>query len=175
LRVSSSEQWRPITYRRGPSAGIAHIGPTRVAVAGKVVEQNDPKTKAGKRPIPLGPHLVAMLRTAKARQGAEKLLAGEAYSDGGYVAADELGRPCSPGHISVRFKQLAQQAGLPPLRLHDCRHTAASLMLADGEPVKLVSELLGHSSPVVTLTSYAHVMPGQAEAATERLSQKLFG
>ena len=95
-RSSSSEQWRPITYRRGPSPVSPTSAPRGVAVAGKVVEQNDPKTKAGKRPIPLGPHLVAMLRTAKARQGAEKLLAGEAYSDGGYVAADELGRPLAP-------------------------------------------------------------------------------
>ena len=54
---------------------------------------------------------------------------------------------------------LVKASGLPRIRLHDTRHTAASLMLASGTPVKVVSDLLGHNSPTITLATYAHVLP----------------
>jgi integrase len=60
------------------------------------------------------------------------------------------------------------------IRLHDARHTAASMMLADGTPTKVVSEQLGHASPTITLSVYSHVMPGMAEEAATRLSAQLF-
>lgn len=65
--------------------------------------------------------------------------------------------------------------GLRRIRLHDTRHTAASLMLASGTPVKVVSEMLGHASPTVTLAVYAHTMPGMAEEAGAALSASLLG
>jgi integrase len=90
-------------------------------------------------------------------------------------SAVDLGRPYYPGTISVALKAQAKAAGLPPIRLHDTRHTAASLMLADGVPTKVVTEILGHASPVITLSVYTHVLPGMAEEAGERLSAQLFG
>lgn len=116
-----------------------------------------------------------MLRAHRARLAEERLAAGPAYEDEGYVLADELGRPYHPDTISDWFEDARRKAGLPRIRLHDTRHTAASLLLASGTPVKVVSDLLGHSSPTITLATYAHVLPGMAEEAGERLSALVLG
>lgn len=102
-------------------------------------------------------------------------MAGSAYEDSGYLFADEMGRPYHPDTMSDWFDQKVKALGLPRIRLHDCRHTAASLMLSAGVPVKVVSEMLGHASPTITLAVYAHVMPGMAEEAGAALSKSLLG
>jgi integrase len=171
--------------RRGELAGLMwdaidldsatmRIVSTRVLVDGKPVIST-PKTEAGRRNIPLDPILVSMLRSWKARQGEERLSVGEGYDKGGYVFTDEIGRPVHPEYFSTAFDTQTKAAGLRQVRLHDLRHTAASLMIAAGENVKVVSELLGHSSPTITQTIYQHVMPGMSEAAGERLSATLLG
>jgi integrase len=155
-------------------AGALRVDATLIIDDGHTIESR-PKTNAGRRRIPLDATLVGLLRSHRDRQRFEKKAAGEAYDDGGYVIVDELGRPYYPGTISVAFKAAAEAAGLPAIRLHDTRHTAASLMLADGVPTKVVTEILGHASPVITLSVYAHVLPGMSEEAGERLSAQLFG
>ena len=133
-----------------------------------------PKTAAGRRSVPLDDLIVSLLRAHRARQAAEKLAAGPAYEDGGWLVADELGQPLYPDTISERFTHLTKAASLRPIRLHDTRHTAASLMLASGVPVKVVADLLGHD-PKVTLATYAHVIPGMGEQAGAALSAALLG
>jgi integrase len=155
--------------------GTIKILSTRVVVDGKAITST-PKTSAGKRPVPLDASLVKLLKSHQTKQGAEKLAAGaDAYSDDGYVLADELGVPYHPDTVSDWFETAVKAAKLPRIRLHDTRHTAASLMLASGVPTKVVSELLGHSSPTVTLSIYAHVIPGMAEDAGAALSASLLG
>ena len=154
--------------------GVIRINRTRVVVDGKAADST-PKTAAGRRSIPLDAHLVALLRAHKARQAAEKLAAGPAYEDAGWLVADELGAPYYPDSISEWFDRKARALELPRIRLHDLRHTAASLMLASGVPVKVVSEMLGHSSPTITLSIYAHTLPGMAEEAGAALSASLLG
>ena len=154
--------------------GVVQINETRVVVDGKAATSS-PKTGAGRRSVPLDPSLVAFLRTHKAKQGQERWAAGESYEGGGYVVADELGRPYHPDTISAWFDDAVKAAELPRIRLHDARHTAASLMLASGVPTKVVSELLGHASPTITLAIYAHVLPGMAEEAGAALSASLLG
>jgi integrase len=101
--------------------------------------------------------------------------ASPAYADVGYLLADELGRPIHPDTLSRRFDALVTKSQLPRLTIHGLRHTAATLMLSDGVPTKIVSEMLGHSSPVITLAIYAHVLPGMAEDAGAALSKSLLG
>lgn len=145
----------------------------RVVVEGKAISST---TKTGKdRTIPLDAKLVALLRAHHTRQMREKMAAGGAYEESGYVVADELGRPYHPDTISAYFERAAKDAGLPRIRLHDTRHTAASLMLAAGESVHAVAEILGHSSTQMVYDVYGHVMPGMTEAAGERLSALLLG
>lgn len=153
-------------------AGTLQVTETLVVVDGKPVFSS-PKTSAGRRSVPLDGHLVALLRAHRARQAAERLAAGEAYHDAGYLLANELGEPYHPDTISGWFDDAGKAAKVRRIRLHDTRHTSASLMLASGVPVKVVSEMLGHASPTITLSIYAHVLPGMAEEAGAALSSAL--
>ena len=155
-------------------AGAARITRTRILVDGKPTEAA-PKTTAGHRTVPLDPSLVALLRAHKVRQGAEKLKTGPAYEEAGWLFADETGAPYYPDTLSEWFERKAADLELPSIRLHDCRHTAASLMLASGVPVTVVEEMLGHASPTITLSIYAHVLPGMGEEAGAALSANLLG
>jgi integrase len=154
--------------------GVLTVNRTRVVVDGKTIDSS-PKTAAGRRPVPLDASLVGILKSHKARQARERLSAGEAYLDGDYLLANELGGPYHPDTVSHRFDDAVTTSGLPRIRLHDSRHTAASLMLAAGTPTKVVSDLLGHASPTITLAIYAHTLPGMAQEAGERLSGRLLG
>ncbi len=74
--------------------------------------------------------------------------------------------------ISRSFKPILQRAGLPDIRLHDLRHTCATLMLCEGLHIKLVQELLGHATVSITLDTYSHLLPGmgdEAAGAMERI------
>ncbi len=150
-------------------AGVLRVVETRVVVASKPTAST-PKTSAGRRAVPLDAHLVAELRSHRARQAQERLAAGTAWEDSGYVFVNEIGHPYRPETLSRVFLRLADAAGLRRIRFHDTRHTAASLMLAAGENAKVVAEILGHSSPVITQVVYQHLMPGQGAAAAERLT-----
>lgn len=154
------------------NAGVIRIEETRTIVDGKAVTSL-PKTAAGRRSIPIDGRLIALLKTHRRRQAAEKLAAGPAYDDAGYLVADELGHPLHPDSISGMFDAKVAALGLPRIRLHDCRHTAATLMLAAGTPVKVVAEVLGHASVTTTLMVYGHTLPGMAEEAGARLSAAL--
>jgi integrase len=147
---------------------------TRVVVDGLPFDSIT-KTKSGVREIPLDDDLVSILKPHKTRQGRERWDAQGAYQDMGYLLANQLGVPVHPDTLSGWLDKEIHKAGLPRIRLHDLRHTAASLMLADGWPVKMVSEILGHSSGTITIDLYQHVMPGMAKKAGAALSASLFG
>ncbi len=119
--------------------------------------------------------LVAELRSHWARQATERLAGGLAWEETGYVFVDQLGHPYRPETLSRRFTALLTKAELRLIRLHDTRHTAASLMLAAGESPKVVAEILGHSSPTITMNVYQHLIPGMGEAAGERLTGAVGG
>ncbi|NRQ34840.1 site-specific integrase [Nonomuraea sp. NN258] len=129
--------------------------------------QGRPKTEASDRTIALDAESVTILRAHRKRQAAEQLAAGQAWADSGFVFTDELGRPLHPQHASDQFYLLAYEAGLPPVRLHDLRHGAASLMLAAGVDLKIVQETLGHVSSTFTRDTYTSVFPQVARAAAE--------
>jgi integrase len=144
---------------------------TMVRVAGQSAGVVEGATKSGKpRVIDLDGATVAVLRARKRERGA---LALQLARDGALVFGDIEGRHRNPEHVSRQFaRDVARcRAALgadvvPVIRLHDLRHTHATLLLAKGVPVKVVSERLGHASPTITLGVYAHVMPdNQREAA----------
>ncbi|MFG1701546.1 tyrosine recombinase XerC [Nonomuraea sp. M3C6] len=129
--------------------------------------QGRPKTEASDRTIALDEDTVSALRGHRKRQAAERLAAGEAWTNSGFVFTDEIGGPLHPQQVSDQFYQLAFQVGLPPVRLHDLRHGAASLMLAAGVDLKVVQETLGHVSSTFTRDTYTSVYPEVARAAAE--------
>ncbi|WP_433781594.1 tyrosine-type recombinase/integrase [Actinomycetospora sp. CA-101289] len=162
-------RWSDVDLDRG-TATIRH---TRVSIGGRVVDST-PKTKAGGRTLSLDPGLVAVLRRHRTAQLADRMAAGPAWTnDADLVFTREDGQPYHPEHFSDRFDRLCAAADVPRIRLHDTRHTAASLMLAAKTPVKIVQEMLGHASPTITQTIYAHTIEGMGEAAGTQHSAAL--
>jgi integrase len=138
----------------------------RVAVGYEVV-QSTPKSHNA-RVIDLDVDTVELLRAHKRRQDGERAAWASDYQDQDLVVAKENGEPIHPHTFSQAFERLIVKAGLRTIRLHDLRHTHATLALKAGVPVKVISERLGHESPAFTLKQYAHVIPGmQAEAAAQ--------
>lgn len=134
-------------------------------VAGRQVVDGTPKSRRA-RTIDLDEGTVAMLRRWRARQLEERLAWGPAWVDSGLVFTREDGTPLRPETPAYHLVRLARAAGVPEIRLHDLRHTHATLGLAAGVPAKVMQERLGHSSIQITLDLYSHVVPGmQADAA----------
>ena len=132
-----------------------------------------PKTAKGRRTIPLPSLTVAALRTHKAEQGREKLRLGPAYDDQGLVCARPDGTVWKPDSLSAAFQRFVRNHKLTRIRFHDLRHTHATQLLLQGVHPKVVAERLGHSTIVVTLDTYSHVVPGLQEAAARQLDRAL--
>ncbi len=128
----------------------------------------DVKTKTSRRTIDLDPRTVAVLRAWRKTQLEERLALGHRPDDIDIVFSALEGGPTHPDLFSQTFDRAVAKSTLPRIRLHDLRHTHASILLKAGVPVKVVSERLGHSSPAFTMTVYQHVLPGmQADAAAD--------
>jgi integrase len=89
------------------------------------------------------------------------------------IFQSKRGRPLNSDYLARHFKQILGAAGLPPMRLYDLRHTAATLALAAGVPPKVVSEQLGHANSAFTLETYAHVLPHMQTDAARRVEAVL--
>ncbi|GAG61989.1 unnamed protein product, partial [marine sediment metagenome] len=124
-----------------------------------------PKTDKGRRLIALSPSTVLVLREYKERQ--EKLIQslGLTLTDDNLVFGQHDGKPLLPDSITQAWRKLARGVGLRDIRLHDARHTHASLMLKQGIHPKVVQERLGHASIQITIDTYSHVVPGLQQAA----------
>jgi Phage integrase family len=126
------------------------------------------------RTIALSPQLVADLRAHRAAQLEERVIAGPAWQDGDYVWCQPNGRPIGAQADWDEWKALLKAAGIRDARVHDARHTAATLLLAQGVDQRVVMEILGHSQLSMT-ARYAHVLPEVMTAAADRIGQALWG
>jgi len=154
-------RWSDVDLTTGRIA-IRH---TLVMVDGKPA-MAEPKTAKGRRSLTLAPQVLEAVRGHRAHQAAERLSWGANYTDSGLVITTEDGRPMHPETLSGLFVRQTRRAGLPQIRLHDLRHSVASILLAQGVHPKVVSELLGHATIALTLDTYSHVIPSlQQEAA----------
>jgi integrase len=135
---------------------------TIIAIAYETAESTV-KTRNSRRVIDLAADTIAVLRTWRDLQ----LTEGHTVNDDQLVFCRADGRPLHPHSLSQTFERLSSRSGQPVIRLHDLRHTHATLLLKAGVPLKVVSERLGHATPAFTMAVYQHVLPGmQAEAAT---------
>jgi integrase len=129
------------------------------------------KTDKSRRTIPLTEKLVKDLSKHRRKQNEKRLKIGSKWTNHDLVFPSDLGTPLSVRNLDRRhFKKILIAAGLPDIRLYDLRHTCATLLLAVGENPKVVSERLGHSSIVLTLDCYSHVLPTMQEGATLKLA-----
>ncbi|MDT7699622.1 MAG: hypothetical protein QOJ30_1947 [Pseudonocardiales bacterium] len=146
-------------------------GETRVVVGGHVTD-SDGKSDGSRRTLALGPVTVEALRKYLARWDELKQEFGHA---GQHLFCHPDGRPIHPDTITEWFARLNWEAGLPPIRLHDVRHSYATAALRAGVPVKVVSERLGHSSVSFTQDIYMHVIPGMDEHAAQVAATAILG
>lgn len=146
------------------------------------IQFGTPKTARGRRQIALDKGTLAVLRSWKKRQAEERLAIGAAY-----IERDENGNkydlvftrveggPVHPDFVSQTFDRTVAKSGLPRIRLHDLRHTHATLALHAGVHPKVVSERLGHATVSFTLDVYSHAIKGLQEDAAERVAGLIFG
>jgi integrase len=171
--------------RRGEALGLrwadvdldgarATIRQTVTAVGHEVLVQ--PRTKRGKpRPIELDAATITVLRTWRTRQLQERLSMGAGFADQGLVFAQLDGQPLHPEHFTNAFDRRVARFKVPRIRLHDLRHTWATLALEAGIDVKIVSERLGHASATITWNTYQHVSPAMQAGAAEKVAGLIFG
>lgn len=133
----------------------------------------EPKSRQSRRTIHLSRLAQDALAEHRRLQAREHLAVGSEWQEHGLIFTTTVGRPLDPNHVYVSFQRALRRAGLPHLRLHDLRHTAATLLLADGVHPKLVQEMLGHSSISLTLDTYSHVTPALHAEVAHRMDALL--
>lgn len=127
------------------------------------VQFSAPKTRFSKRTISLGQKTVEILHLHNDRQQVDRVLAGDLWQEHGLMFPSRVGTPIHHRNLLRDFKILLKTAGLPLIRFHDLRHTAASLLLNQGVPVIVVSRRLGHAKTSITLDVYGHLIPTMQE------------
>lgn len=126
------------------------------------------KTHRSNRQLDIDRGLVQRLRAHKARQNADRLVAGAAWVDNDLIICDGLGLPLTHSTVDHTFKRLIGKLGLPAsLRVHDLRHTHASHLIAAGVDVRTVADRLGHATPGFTLNVYSHALRSRQREAAE--------
>jgi integrase len=148
---------------------VASVVHTITTVHGRPVESTT-KTAKSRRRVSLDASSVIVLRAHRAAQRKERLVVGAGWIDHGLVFCRYDGSPLHPDLVTRRFRTLVEQAGLPKIRLHDLRHTYATLALRAGVHPKVVSERLGHATVGITLDLYSHVAPSLDEQAAETVA-----
>jgi integrase len=156
-------RWRDVDFD-GKSLSVTQTITTvknRIVVGGS-------KTPTGRRNIPLDAHTLAGLDAHRRRQAEERQKAGDSWDVcHDLVFPDETGRPLHPDRLRTAFERVVRRSDLPAIRLHDLRHSYATLALQAGVHPEVVSDRLGHATVAITLDLYSHVTPGiDADAAT---------
>ncbi|MBB6016920.1 tyrosine-type recombinase/integrase [Deinococcus radiopugnans] len=169
-------QWRDINWQtsqlkvrhnlvevRGESEGRIYQGKQTVSKIGVILQS--PKTRGSRRTIPLSPKTMDKLRAHQRQQHQEKANAAEGWTESDFVFASTIGTPTHPRNFYTVFIDLVTASGLPRIRMHDLRHTAASLMFQRGLPIKTIAQRLGHASVAFTLNVYTHLYEEQKSEA----------
>jgi integrase len=132
-----------------------------------------PKTRKSRRQVTMPPSLALLLRDYKEQVETRRFLLGRPLSDTDFVFAHPDGRPLDPSSVTHTFLKAVRRAGLKGLRLHDLRHSYASLMMAAGVNIKVISQSMGHANIGITLDTYGHLLPGMGKTAAERFDKLL--
>ena len=152
-------KWDAIDFEAN-TLEVKHIV-TQASIDGKkvLVQADRAKTKSSLRTLPLVPPIRDRLLMLKGQQDTYRRLCGKSYNRDylGYLCVDEIGNIIRPNYVSEQFPKLLEKNGLRPIRFHDLRHSCASLLLANGVPMKQIQEWLGHSDFSTTANIYAHL------------------
>jgi integrase len=131
----------------------------------------EPKTAMSRRTVQLTDFACEALREHRVQQLEYRLTIGPAWRQNDMIFASHLGTPLDPSMVSHRFPKVLDSLNLPRIRVHDLRHTTASLMLREGVHPRVVQEMLGHSTISITLGTYSHVLPTMHREAADKLGE----
>jgi len=165
-------RWQDVDLE-GPSP-VLRVRQQLVEVDGRL-SFGEPKTRAGRRTVALDPYTVNALRSHLRAQLEDRLRSGPAWVDSGLVLAAPDGSPMRPDSMTQAFARKVRALKMPVIRLHDLRHTRATIGLAAGVHAKIMTERLGHASTAFTMDTYSHVMPGMQAEAAATIATALFG
>jgi len=138
---------------------VLHVLRTMNFIGGLGYVEGEPKTRAGRRDIVLPDVAVEALKQHRVHQGEARVKAGLRWREQGIVFPNMYGGFFSPAQVGKLFHGLLKKAGLPDVRLHDLRHSVATILRASGVDLKVIQGLLGHSSMAITADIYSHVLP----------------
>jgi len=162
-------RWRNLDLDKS----ILHVTETAFKLGNGEYVIKEPKTSHSRRAVSLPPSLALLLREYYADQELLRIQLGVTMNEDDFVFIRPDGKPINPNAITLAFRRIIRKAGLKHIRVHDLRHTHATLMLKAGVHPKIVSERLGHANIGITLDIYSHVLPGMQEAAAEKFDRLL--
>ncbi len=168
-------KWSNIDFENG-TIKIAHkVVEQKVDGKYQAVGHNKMKTESSNRTLPLIKEVAIALQRLKIHQEEQRQLCRDSYVHeyDDYVCVNEIGRLLSPNHISTKFGELLKENGLKHIRYHDLRHSCASLLIANGVPMKAIQEWLGHANYRTTADVYSHLDFRSKEHSAEIISQVL--
>ncbi|HZO72828.1 MAG TPA: tyrosine-type recombinase/integrase [Ktedonobacteraceae bacterium] len=157
-------RWADIDFNRN-SLQVRH---TVDFIAKHGYVENEPKTESGKRHIALPPFIVEMLKSHRIQQLELRRKVGEAWQESDLVFTGLRGGYLNPRYVVKLFDKLLKEAGLPHIRFHDLRHSAATLLLSMGVEMKVIQEILGHSNIAMTADVYSHVSLSMQKVAMSK-------
>ena len=165
LRVSEALalRWQDVDLERGTITVVRSL---------RGADTGGPKSKTSRRSVVLFDETIDALRAHRTRQVEERLLAGTMWQDGDLVFPNEFGAFQSPQRLRDRLKAILDRSGLPRIRFHDLRHSAATNWLKGDMHPKVASERLGHASVAITLDLYSHVTATMQREAVEAITRK---
>ena len=161
-------QWKDVDFAKETIS----ITQSRVHTSLGIIEKA-PKTQAGKRTITIGHDVANALRDAKSIYD-DAVVNKPGFKNLGYVLFKENGDPFHPDSLTQKWERFVVKHNLPPIRLHDLRHSNATAMIAAGVNAKVVQHRLGHANVSITLNTYTHVLPEMDQEAADKLNQSLF-
>ncbi|GHO94826.1 site-specific integrase [Reticulibacter mediterranei] len=164
-------KWQDINFEEGGLQVRRSVGRDK---QGRLVE-NPPKTEQSRRKILLPRFVMEALLQERKRQAAMRVRFASVWQERDIVFAARAGGFRDPSEIRREFKNLLKEAGLPNIRFHDLRHSAATILLSMGIHPKLVQELLGHSSITMTMDRYSHVLPSMQREMMNKLDDLFTG
>lgn len=150
---------------------VARITQTLQRVKGKGLIFKSTKNKSSAKPIDLSNSMIAILEKVKKLQSANRLKFGKIYNNNDLVFSQPNGKPIEPSEFGREFKKILKKLNLPNIRLHDLRHSHATLLLTSGANLKAVQERLRHSKSAITLDIYSHALPNIQRESVDRFEE----
>jgi integrase len=169
-------KWQDINFATGTlqvQRILSRVPRTMRSENGETYEEAEPKTQKSRRSVTIAAFAIEALKHHRERQLQAKAQAGHDWQEQGYVFCTSIGTHLLPNDVLEQLKILLKKAGLPAIRFHDLRHSAATLLFSQGVHPKVVQELLGHSDISMTMDIYSHMLPTMQQEAMNKLNEAL--